>query len=348
MTKRTALSPKACTAIAAVLAAVSTPVFAQDTAVPDPSPAPAPAAPAAATPAPIVLPEFKPQPVAQPAAEPSVAMPEPAADAPVATTTAARATPRQATRSTATVAAAPAVAKSSAPATTSAPVTDTAPITPLASPAPVASAEPVVPPTRSATSDNTAEIGLGLLGLVALGGIGAYATSRRRRRVASDEFAETTVPLATTTAPRAAVAPPAALTPQPAWRPASTTVVAASPAPFMFERKPETSQPAKAPRVRSADLIPVGLLPTGAAMTELFERMVNAAPDKDNPFKSDKRRRARVRWLLKQHEYRLADPEGLTAVDRFNAGESGFDFRTYKPSSTSPIDEGAGKEVIPA
>jgi hypothetical protein len=115
----------------------------------------------------------------------------------------------------------------------------------------------------------------------------------------------------------------------------------------MFERKPEGA-PAAGGRMRSTDMIPAGPLPTGPAMADLFERMVNAAPDKDNPFKSDKRRRARVRWLMKQHEYRLADPDGLTAADRFKAGASGFDFRTYTPSTKRPADEGAGKEVIPA
>lgn len=296
--------------------------------MPDSAPAPAPA--------PIVLPEFKPQPVAQPAAELVAATPDPVAAAPVATPTSTRSAPRKATRSAEPVAAAPVAVQAATPATTSAPPADAAPITQLASPEPIASADPAVEPAKASTNDNTAEVGLGLLGLAALGGLGAYAASRRRRRVVSDE-GDAAV------APRAAVVPPVAKLAHTAWVPAVTTA-ASTPAPFMFERKPEAAPTTG--RVRSADIIPAGPLPTSLAMADLFERMVNAAPDKDNPFKSDKRRRARVRWLLKQHEYRLADPEGLTAADRFNAGESGFDFRTYKPSSTSLIDEEASKEVI--
>lgn len=303
-----------------------------------PDPAPAAAAPSAAAPAPIVLPEIKAQPIAPPAAEPIVAAPEPEVATPAATTTAISSAPRKTTRSAAPVAAAPVAVQAATPATTSAPLADVAPVTPLASPEPIASAEPVVAPATASTNDNTTEIGLGLLGLAALGGLGASAASRRRRRVENDEGVAAV-------APRASIVPAAAKPTQTAWAPAVTTA-AATPAPFMFERKPEALPTTG--RVRSADMIPAGALPTGAAMAELFERMVNAAPDKDNPFKSDKRRRARVRWLLKQHEYRLADPDGLTAADRFNAGESGFDFRTYKPSSTSLIDEEAGKEVIPA
>lgn len=338
MTKRTALSPKACTAIAAVLAAVSTPVFAQDTALPDP--APAAAAPSAAAPAPIVLPEIKAQPIAPPAAEPIVAAPEPEAATPAANTTAISSAPRKTTRSAAPVAAAPVAVQAATPANTSAPLADVTPVIPLASPEPIASAEQVVAPAKASTNDNTTEIGLGLLGLAALGGLGAYAASRRRRRVVNDEGVAAVVP-------RASIVPAAAKPAQTAWAPAVTTA-AATPAPFMLERKPEAAHAAPTSRVRSSDMVPAGPLPTGQALTDLFERMVNAAPDKDNPFKSDKRRRARVRWLLKQHEYRLADPDGLTAADRFNAGESGFNFRTYKPSSTSLIDEEADKEVIPA
>jgi hypothetical protein len=242
-------------------------------------------------------------------------------------------------RNAAPVAAAPVAAQAVTPATDTPPLADTSPVTPLANPQPIASAEPAVAPAKASTNDNAAEVGLGLLGLAALGGLGAYAVSRRRRRVPNDE----TIALA---APRAAVAPPAAKPVQTAWVPTASTA-AATPAPFMFERKADAG-PATTSRGRSTDMIPVGPLPKSQALTDLFERMVAAAPDKDNPFKSDKRRRARVRWLMKQHEYRLADPDGLTAADRFNAGESGFDFRTYRTSIKSRVDEAASKQVIPA
>lgn len=340
MTNRTALSPKACTAIAAVLAAVSTPAFAQDTAVPDPAPAPVAEAPAAAAPAPVVVPVVTPEPVVQPVAEASVATPDPVAAAPVAATTTARATPRSAVRAAAPVAAAPVAAQASAPVAASAPIADAAPTTPLASPAPIASAQPVATPVAAPTNDNTAELGLGLLGLAAFGGLGAYAASRRRRRVVSDERIDAPVT-------RVATVEPVAEPVQAAWAPTATTATAV-PAPFMFERKPAASPATSTSRVRSTDMIPAGPLPTGEAMRELFERMVAASPDKDNPFKSEKRRRARVRWLMKQHEYRLADPEGMTEADRYAAKQDGFDFRTYKPSIKRPADEVAAKEVVPA
>ena len=308
-----------------------------------PDPAPATAAPAAAAPAAIVLPEFKPQPVVQPAAESSAAIPAPVADAPVSASSPARAAPRPAARTAAAVAAAPAAAQATAPATTSAPLADTAPVTVLASPEPIASAEPVSPTVKAATTDNSAEIGFGLLGLIALGGIGAFAASRRRR-VEDDVMVDNA-------APRAPVTPPAAKPAQTAWAPTVATA-SATPAPFIFEPKPEPVPAASTGRVRSTDMIPAGPLPTGPALAELFERLVAATPDRDNPFKSDKRRRARVRWLMKQHEYRLRDPRGLNAEDRFNAGEGGFDFRTYAVSNTPvakrPADERAGKEVIAA
>ena len=46
--------------------------------------------------------------------------------------------------------------------------------------------------------------------------------------------------------------------------------------------------------------------------------MATAAPDADNPFTSVKRRRQRVRWLMKQHEYALRRGDDLP-----------FDFRSY-------------------
>ena len=162
-----------------------------------------------------------------------------------------------------------------------------------------------------------------MLGLAALGGLGAYAATRRRRTVSEDETGSAAAP----------IEPVAVRETSPAWMPAVATD-----APAMFERKPE---PAAVPGASSAAMIPAGPLPTGDALVRLFDRMALAAPDADNPFTSVKRRRQRVRWLMKQHEY------GLRAQE-----SNGFDFRKFAASSSPtnklPADEGAGKEVIPA
>ena len=102
----------------------------------------------------------------------------------------------------------------------------------------------------------------------------------------------------------------------------------------MFGRKP------LAPTT-TGSAIPPRPLPTGPALAELFERMARAAPDADNPFKGDKRRRARVRWLMKQHEYRLRDAAGQNAEDR-------FDFRTFAASTKQAEPERTRTEVVPA
>jgi hypothetical protein len=274
-----------------------------------------------------VLPELKAQPAPQPVVQP---VPEPSAvSEPMAET--AKPAPKAA-RTTATRAAPVAVA----PVVAAAPsVAAAAPVTAPAEAAPIASAQsaPVGQPQPlpvAARSENTAEIGMGLVGLLALGGIGAYAMSRRRRAVVNDRTVYADEPLPVAQTPRPLEPTPAAGVGQPTYA-------------------PPVSRSYTAPEgAASAAMIPPGPLPTGAAMATLFERMVNAAPDADNPFKSDKRRRARVRWLMKQHEYRLEDPDGMTEADRFAAKEGAFDFRTYKPSSTVIADEGARKEVVPA
>jgi len=272
--------------------------------VPDPAPA---------APAPIVLPEIKAAPVAQPAPEP-IAAPEAA----VATTAAPKAE-RAPARTAARAPPAQAAAAQAAAPTAATPVAVAVPVIASEAPVPIASAAPQVQSAATTPSDNSAEIALGVLGLAALGGLGAFAATRRRRTVNEGE-------------PRFAAAPiepVAARETAPAWTPAVAT---ANPA--MVEGKPE---PAVVPGASPAAMIPPGPLPTDDALVRLFERMALAAPDADNPFTSVKRRRQRVRWLMKQHEYGLREQ-----------GPEGFDFRKYAASGKIPADEGVGKEVIPA
>ena len=292
MTNRTSVSPLALTAIAAVLALAPTPVLAQEAAAVDPAPvaAPAPAAVVIDSPAPIVIPEMRSAPVVQALPETPVAVEPVAATAPVA-----RAAPRQTARTASTTAAAP-VAAVAIP-TTATPVTAAAPAsvgvpTEVPQVTAIAEAPPVAAPAQN---DNTA-LELGLLGLVALGGAGAYGLARRRRR-ATESVAEYRDESMAAPAPTVTVATSA-------WTPAVAAAVASERSPIV---------------VRSTGaVIPAGPLPTGPALATLFEAMATAAPDADNPFTAVKRRRQRVRWLMKQHEYALR-----------RGDDRPFDFRSY-------------------
>lgn len=319
MTKRTALSPLACTAIAAVLAIAPTTAFAQETtaqtALPDPVPAANPA------PAPIIIPEMRAAPVVQAVPEVSAA-PEPAAQPRVQTALAARAAPRQTAR---LVAAAPVAVQP----VSAAQIADPAPVAAPAAVTPVAAIAAAPQSAAVPADENTTALGLGLLALVALGGAGAYAAARRRR-VAEPEVLYSDERLAAA-APTFAEPIPVRTTAAPASAPAVATSAAA---PLMFERKPLAPTTA-------GSAIPPRPLPTGPALAELFERMARAAPDADNPFKGDKRRRARVRWLMKQHEYRLRDAARQNAEDR-------FDFRTFAASTKQAEPERTRTEVVPA
>ena len=311
MTNHTPASPLALTAIAAVFALSSTAALAQETAAPDPSPV-AVAAPAAApvdSPAPIVIQETRSAPVEQAAPTATTPVAKPAR----ANVASCRAAPHSVSHTAATTTAAPTEASVQTPrtATTIAPTVS-------AEPSPVAVEVPQVtrvasdPNTvASAQNDNTA-LELGLLGLVALGGAGAYGLARRRRRVVApdtvygDELLAAATPVVE---PPVTSAPPITASP---WVPANAAATAAE---SRAERVPTATSMA-------GTAIPAGPLPTGAALGALFERMANAAPDAENPFTATKRRRQRVRWLLKQHEYRLQ-----------NAGSQPFDYRNYATAS---------------
>ena len=311
MTNRTPASPLALTAIAAVLALSSTPVLAQETAAPDPAPvaAPAPAATTVDSPAPIVIPDTRSAPLEQ--ASPTASMTSAIARAPRANMAAARAAPRQPSRSVAAAIAAPvatAVQPASIKASTVAPAVSTA-ASPGAVDVPqVTAAAPAAITAAPAQNDNIT-LELGLLGLIALGGAGAYGLARRGRHGAEPDAAYRDERVAE--APE--VVPPvtsAALIAASPWVPALATA-----ADSRAERRPPATS-------KTGTAIPAGPLPTGAALGALFERMATAAPDADNPFTATKRRRQRVRWLLKQHEYRSR-----------NSDAKPFDFRSYGAAS---------------
>ena len=291
MTNRTPVSPLALTAIAAVLALAPTPVLAQEAAVPDPAPvaAPAPAATTVGSPAPIVIPEMRSTPMVQAVPATPIAAEPVAAAAP-----AARVAPRSTARIASPAVAAP-VAAVAVP-TAAGPVAEAAP-SPGGVPAevpPVVVAEPAPPVTAPAQNDNTA-LELGLLALVALGGVGAYGLARRRR------VAE---PAAAYRDERHTALLPTVSVASSAWVPAVAALAPSERIPFAA--------------AKASSAIPAGPLPTGPALAALFEAMATAAPDANNPYTSVKRRRQRVRWLMKQHEYRLRE-----------INDRPFDFRSY-------------------
>ena len=291
MTNRTPVSPLALTAIAAVLALAPTPVLAQEAAVPDPAPvaAPAPAATTVGSPAPIVIPEMRSTPMVQAVPATPIAA-EPVAAAAPATRVAPRSTARIASPAVAAPVAAVAVPTAAGPVAEAAPSFVGLP----AEVPPVVVAEPAPPVTAPAQNDNTA-LELGLLALVALGGVGAYGLARRRR--VAELAAAYRDERHTALLPTVSVA-------SSAWVPAVAALAPSERIPFAA--------------AKAGSAIPAGPLPTGPALAALFEAMATAAPDANNPYTSVKRRRQRVRWLMKQHEYRLRE-----------VNDRPFDFRSY-------------------
>ena len=298
MTKRNpTLSPLAGTAIAAVLALTATPAAAQDAAAPGPVVAAPPAAPPAVETA-LVL-------TSEPVVQAIPDTPEPATGASPVRAAAAPAAANRGGRVRATVTE-PRTRESTvsqeAPATPDSAVLGPAAIPVEIDPAPAAAQPAPIVAAESQNSDFGAEMGLGLLGLAAVGG--AYALSRRRKA-----------------APAAPVRAAASTPVHPLVR---TAVAQLQRTETAFNRP--ASLDAEEAFTARADLalavtVPPGPLPTGPAMADLYHRMVTAAPDASNPFTSVKRRGKRARWLLKQHEY---------ALDRQTA--SAFDFRAYDPS----------------
>ena len=112
-----------------------------------------------------------------------------------------------------------------------------------------------------------------------------------------------------------------------AYEPAATVApIEPAPAavrePAMILEPPTPVVPTRAPAVALN-----GPVPTGEAREALLRRMVEAAPDAENPFTSGKARRRRARLILQAREQRQRE------IDR-----KPFDFRTYQPSNQTQTD----------
>ena len=272
--RTSSLTPRrASTAIAALLALTATPSIAQDTAT-MPLDGPIIGTPTTVTtPAPVlVIPDVST--VEEPAAEPVAA--------PVTRT------------------AAPEPQARSAPAArTSAPVTNTAPREPVAEAAPAAEpittteaeAElpPVAPideptniqPTPEQATDITAVLGLVLITLVGLVlAVFMFAALRRRRARITQSAAARPIaaPVITPSRPVASVAEPAPM---------------AEPTPVMFREPSRTLQSNGA-----AVPLPARLPESYEERSALLQRMIDAKPDRANPFTDRKARMRRARLIL--------------------------------------------------
>lgn len=302
-------SLSAATAIAALLALGSTPVFAQDaaptldlpqatTTTAQPASPPPVVTPPAVAPAPQAATPTLTLPVDPPAARSGTAERAPAERA-----AARRETPRSAARQaqparTAEAPAAPAAAAATVPvAAAPAPVVPPAPLpdVPIAAAPDASAAQPAsTEPSRVGIAAAVA----GLLAALGLGAAGIAATRARRRRNATmEDRAPEVVPIVAT--------PPA----EPARFPEGLRHAAQAPV--------RTAEPV----ARSAASMPDGAVPTGEARQALIDRMVAQAPDAENPFTSIKSRRKRARLILQAREARQAADASQP-----------FDWRTYKPS----------------
>lgn len=309
MTHHTSHHRFAGVAIAALLAAGPTSfAFAQDATV---APPPVTVAPPAPT---IVLPSVDPAPVAVPSPVTAEPVATPSSAAPAATQSAApRAEPRTATATRSAARSAPAAQ----PATTTAnPATATTPVEPSTpppaetapvDPVPVAEAAPApVAAPADDGGDNTLAIA-GLLGIVALGGAGIYAATRRRRAVYDEPSSSQAAYDRTATV----ASPPARLS-QPGVMPlARTTEPLVVGTPEMVA-EPEVRRPA------AASFGMPGTVPADPdARRELLERMVAAAPNDENPFTSRKARLRRARLILQHRESQgIETPSPRTTLDR--------------------------------
>lgn len=334
-------SPRALTAIAAVLALSATPAIAQEVAPVEAPAAPVVIQPEAATSAPAPAPApvaVQPAP-AQPTvvttstpvvqsvpAEPEVAAPA-AKPAPAPRVAAKPAQPpaRAATPAAVREAPAPAVPVAQSPAQRAAP----APGALASGPAPVRAPVAATPsPAAPAPTSNDATLPVaGIVGLLAALGIAGLgiAAMRSRRRARQDEWDAAEEPAVVAETPPPAPMPvamePVLLEPALEERGVPAAVIPIA----VASSRPMPRQ--VAPRHAGATAVMLGtLMPeTAEERQNLLERMVAAEPDEGNPFHSHKSRLRRARIQL-QHRERLAQEAAAR-------GEP-FDFRTYRPSTT--------------
>ena len=289
-------------AIAAVLVLATSPVIAQEAA--DPAAVPLPPVSEAA-PAPAPAPE-----VALPVLTPQAA-PAPVVPAPSQATEVVQSTPAASPEDAAPVAAraparaqAPAVARNvpapapAAPVTT-APAPMVAPEAPMTtSPADMAPAPaPVVPadPGNATATDESVYWAHGGGGLLLLGGLGAWALSRRRKDATEVVRAPALAPVATS------AVKPADLSFQP---------VAVEPAPVAA---PAVAMAAATATPRAATVSTGNWSP--------LEEMVAAAPSPENPFLTRKARLRRANYILAHGIPEPLSSESYAAPERVEAKE---------------------------
>lgn len=295
MMTRTLLARCAPFAIAASVALPAIPAAAQDATTAQPV---------------IVLPDPVPTAAPTTAPVPTVVLPETTAPAAAQQAQPAEPVPTAA-RTTASRAAAPAPARQAAPRAAVPSEVRPAPATPVTTQAPAAAvvAEPAVPITTTpvartqVANDATGEISLaallGVLGLIAVGGV-AYLASRRRKR-SPDEGYETVAyePVPDTTVVEPAPVVPAAIepdrsptftTPAPAASAFATPVVAASAA---------ASARRATPRVEGDPIpLPAEVPQTFEERDALLKELVAAEPDKANPFTGVRARARRAKLIM--------------------------------------------------
>jgi hypothetical protein len=274
--RNTSSTRSATTAIAALLALTSAPALSQEAATPpldgpivNPQPVPVSQAPEPV----IVLPDFA-TPVAEPAPE---AEPAPAAEEAAPPARAATSQRAPAAR-TATTEPAPVAAPVPDPVSDAELPTEEA-ATPMAV-APLA-AEPIEPvaPAPAADENMTAVLALVLVALLGLiGAIFAFAALRRRHP--------------------ATAARKAARAPEPAARPVASV---AEPAPEpAFDRDSVPAQPTARPLSSRGAAVPLpARLPDSYEERDaLLQRMIDAPPDRANPFTDRRARLRRARLIL--------------------------------------------------
>ncbi|HTM94777.1 MAG TPA: hypothetical protein VL100_03020 [Croceibacterium sp.] len=303
MTSKPHLTRCATIAIAATLALGSPPLLAQDVAAPPVTAAPPPT---------IIVPDIAPAPVPAPAptvvlpavSEPEAVAPaEPALAAPRAETTNRTARAPAARPAPAPVAAAPEPATPDVtPVDTT--MTETAPVAPPVAAAPLPAPELAPTPVETRSVDNTLAVVLGILAALALIVIGFFALRRKgpKRYAAAEPRIERPIPARAEPLPAATAAPefPAGL--EAGSRSISYTAgafgaAAARPASGLSHSGASVPLPREVPK-------------TYEEREALIRRMVEAKPDRANPFRSKGARAKRARLILNSldRDFKHTDP----------------------------------------